>query len=92
MALSIPRSVRFPFGYKVAVRLVTAKQVEKANGQAAHGCWDGGKRTIYIDRALAPLERRYVMSHEMIHALADWQHYVLGGESDPSAIAGAVRR
>jgi Zn-dependent peptidase ImmA (M78 family) len=42
------------------------------------GLWDGSSRTIYIDRNLAEREQRYTLTHEMIHAFADWQHHALG--------------
>jgi Zn-dependent peptidase ImmA (M78 family) len=53
------------------------------------GLWDVATRTIYVDRSLDEKEQRYVLTHEMIHAFADWQHVALGGAEEPARVRRA---
>lgn len=75
-----PRIVRLPFGYLIRVRLASPAQVRKAAGSDSDAVWDDRTRTIWISRTLGARERRYVLTHELLHALTDYQHYVLGLE------------
>jgi Zn-dependent peptidase ImmA (M78 family) len=75
----LPASVRLPFGYLITVKVVSARTLKKiSDGSEVMGLWDGSSRTIYIDRNLEEREQRYTLTHEMIHAFADWQHHALG--------------
>lgn len=67
-AFPIPRVVYLP-GAKVKVR----KRKLKNN----YGTWDDSTNTVTID-SQQPIEvQRYTLLHEMMHALADYQHACL---------------
>lgn len=75
----LPSSVRLPFGYTITVKTVSARTLKRIAQNDVHGCWDVETRTVWIDRALGEPEQRYVFTHELMHALADFQHHALGG-------------
>jgi Zn-dependent peptidase ImmA (M78 family) len=74
----LPASIRLPGGYVVSVKAVAPRTLKRIAKEDAYGCWDGSTRTIYIDKAVEPKIQRYTLTHEMMHALADWQHTYLG--------------
>lgn len=82
MNAHLPASVRLPFGYTVTIKVVSARALKCVAKAEVMGCWDGDTRTIYVDRNLGKKEQRYVLTHEMIHAFADWQHHALDGGAD----------
>jgi hypothetical protein len=55
--------------WEPALRAVLARRLK--------GFYDPSTRRIVIDRQLPPRERRRVLAHELVHALAD-QHHALG--------------
>lgn len=73
----LPASVRLPFGYTVAVKAVSPRTLRRVAESEVMGCWDVGARTIYVDKTLSEREQRYTLTHELIHAFADWQHHAL---------------
>lgn len=80
--MNLPRVVHFPFGYTVAVKQVSDAEMKAENdGEGVDGLWDCETRTIYILRSLSVRRKRYILGHEMIHALADWQHDMLNDEA-----------
>lgn len=89
MNLYLPASVRLPFGFTIHVKAVAPRTLKRVAGADVMGCWDVGARTIWIDRTMNEKEQRYVLTHEMIHAFADWQHEALGGAEEPERIRGA---
>ena len=79
----LPASIRLPFGYLITIKVVSARTLKRiADGAEVMGCWDVMHHTIYIDRSLGEKEQRYVLTHEMMHAFADWQHHALDGGVD----------
>jgi Zn-dependent peptidase ImmA (M78 family) len=42
------------------------------------GLWSDDDRTIYLRRSLSIHRKRYILTHEFLHAVADWQHWCLG--------------
>ena len=77
--MRLPTRVHFPFGYIVHIRQVTdAEIIAAVDGEGpedmADGCWMVDTRTIYIRKSLPLRRRRYILSHELGHALWDWQH------------------
>ena len=79
MNVFLPHSIRLPFGYTVTIKVVAARTLRRVAEAEVHGCWDVDTRTIYIDRNLGEREQKYVLTHEMMHAFADWQHHALDG-------------
>lgn len=78
----LPASVRLPFGYTIAIKVVGRRHLKRVAKGDVMGCWDVDTRTIYVDRAMTEKEQRYVLTHEMAHALADWQHHALDGGAE----------
>lgn len=80
--MRFPSTIRFPFGYDVKVRLVPpaeiAEQAEFEIEDAPDGLWLADRQTIFINRALPLRRQRYVLIHEMGHALWDFQHQMFG--------------
>ena len=72
----IPSRVILPFGYRIAVKLVTDSEMD-ARDDNADGVWDSDSRTIYIRKRLPMTRRRYILAHELGHAWLDWQHRYL---------------
>lgn len=79
--MRIPASVRLPFGYVVAVKLVSdtemADVIECEPDEAPDGSWDVDTRTIYLRKVIPLGRKRYALGHELGHALWDWQHHCL---------------
>lgn len=69
--MRVPRTIRFPFGYTVTVRLVDGRTLPaELDGQ-----WDSERREILVRRTLDATRRRYILGHEVQHAVLDWQHH-----------------
>jgi Zn-dependent peptidase ImmA (M78 family) len=79
MNTHLPASVRLPFGYTVTIKVVSARELKRVAKSEVMGCWDEATRTIWIDRTMDEKEQRYTLTHELIHAFADWQHFALDG-------------
>jgi hypothetical protein len=67
----LPRSIAFPRGIKVPVRLVTDEMMVAVAGVLNDGLWHDGNHTIYIRQKLSPAERAETFYHEMHHCVAD---------------------
>jgi Zn-dependent peptidase ImmA (M78 family) len=73
--LKVPKRIRFPFGYTVVVRQVTLRELKKmAGGDDVYGLWDVDSRTIFVGKHLPVAKKRYVVVHELRHAMADFEH------------------
>jgi Zn-dependent peptidase ImmA (M78 family) len=66
------------------VRLVTVAQLATATGWSLEECrrtdgaWLYDTKTIDIRSSLPAKQRRYVLGHELLHAVNDWIGYELG--------------
>lgn len=69
-----PGSITLPYGYEARVELVDDPALFEREG--AHSLWDYDNHRIFIDKRLAPAERRGCLLHEMPHVLTDWSRWV----------------
>lgn len=81
--MRIPARVVFPFGYVVKIREVTVHEMRdleeiEAGEEEAEGLWDVDERTLYVLKCLTRRRKRYVVIHELAHALLDMGHEVMG--------------
>jgi len=79
VALRIPRTVRLPFGFNISVRQVTRAEMKDAcecdgDEEGPDGLWDAEEMVIYLVRTLPVRRRRYVLCHELQHAVVDLMH------------------
>jgi len=75
--MRLPRTLVFPFGYRVKVKLATKAKMMEVCGDAPDGLWLVEERTIYIRKRLPMARKRYILAHEMQHALNDFAHEML---------------
>lgn len=80
--MRLPSKIVFPFGYVVLIREISDQEMrlEVEAGQdefPPDGLFDAETRTIFIRRGLSLGRKKYILSHEMIHLLADYQHEML---------------
>lgn len=47
------------------------------DGQDLDAGWDPGKRRIYLYQGLTPRRKRYMLLHEIAHAINDMLHELL---------------
>lgn len=69
----IPKYIRFPFGYTVKVVQKSPKELSDDVGTSVYGYWCDETRTIFISRTLTAAKKRYVVLHELTHALEDFK-------------------
>ena len=86
MNARIPRRASFPFGYTVTIVQVTDREMRDreeidADEDISDGCWFADTRTIYLRKALPPRRKRYILGHELMHAVLDWQHHYFNAEA-----------
>ena len=73
--MRLPRTLVFPFGYRVkVVSLTPTEMTEENEGEPVDGLWDCGTRTIYVSKGVPITRQRYILAHEMQHALLDYMH------------------
>lgn len=80
MSAYIPRTIHLPFGYAVRVRQVTLREMQDAledDDDTPDGLWCVEDRTIYLRRSLPVRRKRYILCHELQHAVADLTHQQL---------------
>lgn len=71
----IPKKVELPFGYTVQIELLTNKAFKAKHGTLLDGIFDPETRTISIRVQLPLKRRRYILGHELDHAVNDWRHW-----------------
>lgn len=71
--MRVPRTIRFPFGYAVKVRLLTSAQMKAQGEQDSDGWWESSTRTIFVRKRLPAARLRFIIGHETQHAVLDWQ-------------------
>lgn len=82
--MRLPKSLTLPFGYRVSIKEVTdgeMRDLDDADERESDGCWDATTRTIYIVKTLSPRRKRYILGHELFHAVVDFQHHLLNERS-----------
>lgn len=85
--MRLPSRVVFPFGYRVTVKQVSDREMREFSdddpGQplSLDGCWYADHRTIYIRKCLGVRRKRYILAHEVAHAVNDWIHFCLDAET-----------
>lgn len=88
-AVRLPKYVHYPFGYRIRVVLTDEAGIREAaecdgDDDTPDGVWDVETKTIFVLQALPIRRQRYVLGHEMRHALADWEHEMLNlGAAQP---------
>ena len=75
--MRLPTRVNLPFGYIVKVKLATGSEMKNKDGQDCDGLWDSDTRTIYVRKALPVKRQRYILVHELVHAMNDYLHAAL---------------
>ena len=78
--ITIPGTVRFPFGYVIRIAQVTSAEIGIATHDTdpAHAAWSVDDMTIYLDKNRPIRQRRADFAHELGHAFLDWQAWLLG--------------
>ena len=77
--MRIPSRVKLPFGYEIKVKIFPKTKLLEVDPDPADGLWDVNTRTIYISKSLTHTEQIGILSHEMLHAMADWNLWVARG-------------
>ena len=72
----IPSRIVLPFGFRITIKQVSPKDplLHVADDEYLDGAWYADERMIVLNKALPPRKRRYLFTHELAHALADFQH------------------
>jgi hypothetical protein len=78
----IPNRITLPFGFVIAVHRISPSEMadrleEDLDEGNAAGFWDYDQMAIFIDKTLPIAKQRYIMAHEMVHAVNDWAHWCL---------------
>lgn len=74
--MRLPKRLSFPFGYVVTFRYLSASQMKTHEASELDGYWDSDTRTIYVRRRLQAKRLRYIIGHEMDHAINDYRHHL----------------
>ena len=75
--MRIPRVVRLPFDYDVKVKQVTVREMREVmedDDSTPDGCWVVDDQTIYLLKSLPAQRKRYILAHELVHAVNDMAH------------------
>lgn len=72
--MRLPRTIVFPFGYTIRFRYATAAEMKAHDAEELDGFWDADSRTIYVRKRLPAKRLRYMIGHEIDHAVNDWRH------------------
>lgn len=75
--LYIPRVFTFPQEFRIVTRQVKPTKMRELHGEDYDGIWDVDNMCIDLKRNL-PLPRKwFVYSHELVHAINDWQLWLI---------------
>ena len=82
-AVRLPTRIHLPFGYTVLVKQITDAEMilHDEDGELQDGLWDVELRTIFVRRSLPLTRRKYILGHEILHAVNDWVHDCLNEEA-----------
>ena len=82
----IPSSITLPFGFVVKIAQLHDREFEEETGGGCLACWMVDDHTIYLRLSRSIKKRRADLAHEVLHAAADWQVWVLGTpHADPKS-------
>jgi hypothetical protein len=103
MTVEIPKSFTLPGGYRVKVKLVSFEKLQEIGADGPPDIaseekvyaffWDrGGKGDLYLLRGRHPLLLAMDFSHEIKHALAEWEDWWLRKHGVESVIEAEADR
>ena len=69
----LARVVYLPYGYEVRIIQVEEGAPEL---EGDHSTFDPVTKHIYINKTYSPAKKRWCVTHEMTHAVADWSLWV----------------
>lgn len=75
--MRLPTKIVFPFGYVVLIKEISDAEMRLEAGEEDEfpdGLFDPDTRSIFIRKDLPLGRKKYLLSHEVLHAVADWQH------------------
>lgn len=77
--LVIPKQIRLPFGYTITVKQLDDRSFDDTVGEVdyAYAHWNVNLKTIYLRKSQSTALKSYFLTHELIHAVLDWQHNTL---------------
>lgn len=78
MRKRIPASIKFPFGYTVKILQLCDTEFDNETGGGCLACWMVDDLAIYLRTSRPVKKRRADLAHEVLHAAADWQVWLLG--------------
>ena len=81
----IPARVVLPFGYIVTIKQISDAEMDKMlerdkAGEPCDGYWNVDNRTLYVLKKMLMKRKRYIVAHDMIHAVNDWMHQCMDDE------------
>lgn len=75
--LRTPKWLKMPYGYKVQIKQISRKKMTEDHSPDTDGIWDVDSGTIWLVKSLSPERKRYVLAHEIGHAVTDWTHWLV---------------
>lgn len=77
--LRIPAHIDLPFGFHIIVKQVSRAELDSYLGKNVAAAWVCEEKAIYLDKSRPVAKRRADLTHELIHAVTDWQAHIIGG-------------
>jgi Zn-dependent peptidase ImmA (M78 family) len=71
-ASPLPKKIKFPFDFVIEVKVIPEEQLESLMGRGCEGAYLPDARMIVVSRSLTTRKRRYIVAHEMTHALNEY--------------------
>lgn len=76
--VKLPTRFKLPFDYWVKVRVLSDVEMNSVlDSPDCDGLWDIDTRTIYLRGSLGDAQKIQVFTHEVAHAVNDWEHHIL---------------
>lgn len=72
----MPKNLVLPFGYVITFKFLSAAEMIEEEIGDSDGGWDETTRTIFVRRRLPAKRLRYIIGHEMDHAINDYRHHL----------------
>jgi Zn-dependent peptidase ImmA (M78 family) len=79
----IPTRINLPFGYRVSILQLPKTDYNAECGDDSLACWivGHGGGTIYLNTSRSVRKRRADLAHELLHACADFQTWLISSPS-----------